>query len=228
MQRTVVYFFTIKGKSIPFAFFSIAVDRIRVRVFTGISFAKMLGTGTGETFTPQDANLYRWGIVVTVDKDRIEAFDSSSLIRNWRARSTSEMRAVLSPISSHGLWSKQNPFDFTSALSNPNAQIAAITRARIKWHQNFRFWRAVPPVVIDLHSNPGLISAIGIGEAPIGLQGTFSLWSSAAALRDFAYKGKAHQVAIEQTKQFNWYSEELFARFEVLELRGSIATNTRN
>jgi len=228
MQRTVVYFFTIKGKSIPFAFFSMVIDRIRARVFTGISFAKMLGTGTGETFTPQDANLYRWGIVVAINEDRIEAFDSSSLIRNWRARSTSEMRAVLSPISSHGLWSKQNPFDFTSALSNPNAQIAAITRARIKWHQNFRFWRAVPPVVIDLHSNPGLISAIGIGEAPIGLQGTFSLWSSAAALRDFAYKGKAHQVAIEQTKQFNWYSEELFARFEVLELRGSIATNTRN
>ena len=205
-----------------------AIDRIRVRVFTGISFAKMLGTGTGETFTPQDANLYRWGIVVAINEDRIEAFDSSSLIRNWRTRSTSEMRAVLSPISSHGLWSKQNPFDFTSALSNPNAQIAAITRARIKWHQNFRFWRAVPPVVIDLNSNPGLISAIGIGEAPIGLQGTFSIWSSAAALRDFAYKGKAHQVAIEQTKQFNWYSEELFARFEVLELRGSIATNTRN
>jgi len=228
MQRTVVYFFTVRGKSIPFAFLSMAIDRIRIRMFTGISFAKMLGTGTGETFTPQDANLNRWGIVVVIDENRIEAFDSSSLISNWRKRSTSEMRAVLSPLSSHGLWSKQNPFDFTAALSNPDAQIAAITRARIKWHQNFRFWRAVPPVVIDLHSNPGLISAIGIGEAPIGLQGTFSLWSSAAALRDFAYKGKAHQVAIEQTKQFNWYSEELFARFEVLELRGSIATNTRN
>ena len=228
MQRTVVYFFTVRGKSIPFAFLSMAIDRIRIRRFTGISFAKMLGTGTGETFTPQDANLNRWGIVVVIDENRIEAFDSSSLISNWRKRSTSEMRAVLSPVSSHGLWSKKNPFDFTAALSNPDAQIAAITRARIKWHQNFRFWRAVPPVVIDLHNNPGLISAIGIGEAPIGLQGTFSLWSSAAALRDFAYKGKAHQVAIEQTKQFNWYSEELFARFEVLELRGSIATNTRN
>jgi hypothetical protein len=228
MQRTVVYFFTVRRKSIPFALLSMAIDRIRIRAFTGVSFAKMLGTGTGETFTPQDANLYRWGMVVAIDESRIEAFDSSSVINNWRRRSTSEMRAVLSPISSHGLWSKKNPFNFTSSLSNPDAQIAAITRARIKWHQNFRFWRAVPPVVIDLHSNPGLISAIGIGEAPIGLQGTFSLWSSAASLRDFAYKGKAHQVAIEQTKQFNWYSEELFARFEVLELRGSIATNSRN
>jgi hypothetical protein len=228
MQRTVVYFFTVRGKSIPFAFLSMAIDRFRIRNFRGISFGKMLGTGTGETFTPQDANLYRWGIVAAIDENRIEAFDSSPVIENWRRRSTSEMRAILSPISSHGLWSKQNPFDFTAALSSPDAQIAAITRARIKWHQNFRFWRAVPPVVIDLHNNPGLISAIGIGEAPIGLQGTFSIWSSAAALRDFAYKGKAHQVAIEQTMQFNWYSEELFARFEILNLRGSIATNTRN
>ena len=228
MQRTVVYFFTIQGKNIPFAFLSMAIDRVRIRKFTGISFAKMLGTGTGETFTPQDANLYRWGFVVAIDENRIEAFDSSSVINGWRKRSTSEMKAVLSPLSSHGLWSKKNPFDFTSNLSRPDAQIAAITRARIKWNQNFRFWRAVPPVVIDLHGNPGLISAIGIGEAPIGLQGTFSLWSSASALRDFAYKGRAHQVAIEQTKEFDWYSEELFARFEVVDVRGSIATNTRN
>jgi hypothetical protein len=205
-----------------------AIDRMRARKFTGISFAKMLGTGTGETFTPQDANLYRWGLLVVIDEDQIDAFDSSSVITSWRKRSTSEMRAVLSPLSSHGLWSKKNPFDFTANLSQPDAQIAAITRARIKWNQNFRFWRAVPPVVIDLHGNPGLVSAIGIGEAPIGLQGTFSLWSSASALRDFAYKGKAHQVAIEQTKEFDWYSEELFARFEVLQLRGSIATNTNN
>jgi hypothetical protein len=121
------------------------------------------------------------------------------------------------------LWAKTNPFDFTAPLANPDAQIAAITRARIKWHKNFRFWSAVPPVVTDLHNSPGLITAIGIGEAPIGLQGTFSLWKSAAALRDFAYKGQAHQVAIKQTEAIGWYSEELFARFEVLELRGEIS-----
>ncbi len=222
---TVAYFFTIERKSIPFAFMSMAIDRARARKFTGISFAKMLGTGTGETFTPQDANLQRWGLVIVIDKNRIDALDTSSIIANWRKRSSSEMRAMLSPLSSHGFWSKKNPFDFTAPLSNPEAQIAAITRARIKWNKNFIFWKSVPPVVIDLHNNPGLIAAIGIGEAPIGLQGTFSLWSSAAALRDFAYKGKAHQVAIAQTKEIGWYSEELFARFEVLELRGSIAPN---
>jgi lysophospholipid acyltransferase (LPLAT)-like uncharacterized protein len=55
------------------------------------------------------------------------------------------------------------------------------------------------------------------------LQGTFSLWESGAALRDFAYKGAAHQKVIADTHRINWYAEELFARFEVLEIRGSIA-----
>jgi hypothetical protein len=225
MQRVVVYFFTVPRKSIPFAFLSMAIDRMRSRKFTGISFSKLLGTGSGQTFTPSDAVLTRWGMVVVIDENRIKAFDQSSIISHWRKRSTSEFRAVLSPLSSHGLWAKKNPFDFIAPLSNPDAQIAALTRARIKWNKNFIFWKSVPPVVIDLHSNPGLHAAIGIGEAPIGLQGTFSLWKSASALRDFAYKGKAHQVAIAQTQSIGWYSEELFARFEVLELRGEITTH---
>lgn len=202
-----------------------AIDRIRSRKFTGISFSKLLGTGTGKTFTPSDADLTRWGMVVVVDKNRLADFDSSSIVTNWRKRCTSEFRAVLSPLSSHGLWAQQNPFDFTAPLSGPDVQIAAITRARIKWRKNFRFWSAVPPVVTDLHNSPGLIAAIGIGEAPIGLQGTFSLWKSAAALREFAYKGRAHQVAIKQTETIGWYSEELFARFEVLDLRGEITAS---
>ena len=222
MQRTVLYLFEIPVKSIPFALYSMAIDRVRIRKFTGISFSKSLGTGSGRTFTPGDADLLRWGMVVVIEEEEIAAFDSSIYITRWRKRATSEIQAVLAPISSHGLWSKRAPFTSAAAASRSEAQIMAITRARIKWHKNFKFWGAVPPVVTDLHNSPGLIAAIGIGEAPLGLQGTLSLWESGAALRDFAYKGQAHQVAIKQTEEINWYSEELFARFEVLTMRGSI------
>jgi len=99
----VAYFFSVSRKSIPFAFISMAIDRMRSRKFTGISFSKLLGTGTGETFTPSDADLTRWGIVVVIEKSRLEAFDSSSIVTNWRKRSTSEFRTVLTPLSSHGL-----------------------------------------------------------------------------------------------------------------------------
>ena len=223
---TVVYFFSITRKAIAFAFLRMAIDRGRARKFTGISFAKLLGTGSGKTFTPRDADMGRWGLLVVIDRSQLDSFDKSQIISGWRKKSTSEFRVILSPISSHGLWSKSNPFDFTTTLSKPDAQIAAITRARIKWMKNFIFWKSVPPVVLDLHANSGLIAALGIGEAPLGLQGTFSLWRSATALREFAYKGAAHQKAIEQTASVGWYSEELFARFEVLEQRGEISAKS--
>ena len=88
--------------------------------------------------------------------------------------------------------------------------------------KNVVFWKAVPPVTISLHQSPGLINAIGIGEAPIGLQGTFSLWESASHLREFAYKGQAHTQAIKATEENKWYSEELFSRFAVIQERGNL------
>jgi hypothetical protein len=73
-----------------------------------------------------------------------------------------------------------------------------------------------------LHNSPGLIAAIGIGEAPIGLQGTFSIWQDSASLRNFAYKGEAHSRAITATAENKWYSEELFARFALLAESGEL------
>jgi hypothetical protein len=52
------------------------------------------------------------------------------------------------------------------------------------------------------------------------LQGTFSRWKTGADLRNFAYKGAAHQGAIAATERYNWYAEELFARFAVRDIRG--------
>jgi hypothetical protein len=214
------YFWQIEKKRIPFAISRMALNRRVVRNFPGVSFAKLLGCGTGERFTPSDADPLRWGILVAIDENQIEAFDNSDFISEWRKNSHSEFRALLSPISSHGQWSKREPFSVLTKSSD--GAIVAITRARISFLGNFRFWRAVPPVTTSLHNSPGLISAIGIGEAPIGLQGTFSLWESAQALRDFAYKGEAHTQVIADTKKYQWYSEELFARFAVLELRGTL------
>ena len=196
-----------------------ALDRITLKRNKKVTFFKSLGSGKGETFTPKDADAKRWGLLVVIDSADVDSFDSSSLISSWRKISTAEYRAVLQPISSHGEWSKRNPFD-ENQITNWQGPVAAITRARIKWRMNSKFWRAVPPVTVSLKSSPGLISAIGIGEAPIGLQGTFSRWESGAALRTFAYQGQAHIAAIQATKDLNWYAEELFARFAIIEEHG--------
>ena len=215
----VAYFWTIKPRAIPFAILAMALDRFALTRSKNVGFYKSLGTGKGETFTPVDANSLRWGLVAQVND--LDAFDQSSVVKRWRKNSIGEFRAVLEPISSHGKWAGKEPF--VASVKDWTGPVAAITRARIKWHQNFKFWSSVPPVTISLKSAPGLMAAIGIGEAPIGLQGTFSLWESSAAIKDFAYRGAAHQKAIADTATYNWYSEELFARFAVKDMRGSIA-----
>ena len=214
-----VYFWKINLRSLPIAILHMAIDRITLSRSKKVTFFKSLGSGKGETFTPKDADAKRWGLLVVIDSSEIDSFDSSPLISSWRKISTSEYRAVLQPISSHGMWSKRKPFD-ENQISNWQGPIAAITRARIKWSMNSKFWRAVPPVTVSLKSSPGLLSAIGIGEAPIGLQGTFSRWESGTALRTFAYQGQAHIAAIQATKDLDWYAEELFARFAIIKEHG--------
>jgi len=221
MKVTVLYFWRINRQSIPAAFFRMALDRRSLKRSTGVSFAKLLGCGKGESFTPSDADPRRWAILITIDESELVKFDDSSLVKRWRKKSTSEFRVMLDAISVHGEWSKRKPFEI-SAPKDFSGKVVAITRARITWRQTLRFWRAVPPVTSALHVAPGLIKAIGIGEAPIGLQGTFSIWESAAAVRAFAYQGAAHQGAIAATKEHNWYSEELFGRFAVREVRGTL------
>jgi hypothetical protein len=224
---TALYFFNTPTKSLPLAIWSMAVDRGRLRRFKGVSFAKLLGAGKGETFTPRDADIHRWGFLVVIDENQLTNLDQSRIVRKWRRFSTNEYRVLLDPISSHGKWSKREPFEIKENIK-ADGKIAAITRARIKASHTSRFFASVPPVTASLHGSSGLLTAIGIGEAPIGLQGTFSLWNSAGDLRTFAYKGEAHTKAIADTEKYQWYAEELFARFSVREERGSMVDKRSN
>src|SRR5439155_7255068 len=127
-----------------------------------------------------------------------------------------------------GRWARQVPFGGPGAGPGTRQRrqwdgpVAALTRARLAWRRARSFWRAAPVVAADLAGRPGLLLSLGIGERPVGLQGTFSLWQSAAALRSFAYDGAAHAEAVRQAAARRWYAEELFARFAVLDAVGTV------
>lgn len=219
-----LYFWDVKISSAPRALSHMAFDRfplLRLKRKQEISFFKLLGTGKGQTFTPRDADPTRWGLLVVLPENVVDDFDNSKIINSWRGCASSEYRILLSPIASHGQWAGTEPFTPTQSASW-DGKVAAITRARIAPAKNFLFWKSVPAVTQSLQNSPGLISAIGIGEAPIGLQGTFSLWENSAALRQFAYGQPAHQGAIAATAEHQWYAEELFARFAVRHERGQL------
>ncbi len=209
---------------IPRAVVSMATDRLPLSRTDGLRFWKLLGTGSGQTFTPQDADPTTWGLFAVWDSvDALQRFESrSSVVRAW-ASAEEQWSATLLPLSWKGSWSRRHPFDgVVPGVDVPGRAIAAITRARVKPRQWRAFAAATPPVALAVNGTPGLRYTLGIGEAPIGLQGTFSMWDSMEALRTFAYKSPEHLVVMKRTEADRWYAEEMFARFGVLETVGTI------
>jgi hypothetical protein len=207
--------------AVPAAMLRMALDRLHVRRTRGLRFAKLLGTGDGRTFTVRDADPLHWGLLtVWDDDDAAVRFASGPTSRGWDRLSRERLDVCLRPIASRGRWSGRQPFG-DPAPRKVDGPVAALTRARIRASRTRAFWRSVPAVSQDLHTVPGLRLAVGIGEAPIGLQGTFSLWESSTRLVDFAHRRVPHTDVIARTRREGWYTEELFARFEVLDVTGT-------
>lgn len=206
---------------VPGAVARMARHRRPLRTLPGLRFAKLLGTGSAVTFTPRDADSRHWGVLACWDDPEGPArFADSPLVADWGRISEESATWLLRPLSSHGRWAGQQPFG-TPVPQRWDGPMAAITRGRIRPAMWRTFWSAVPPVALDVREGGGLTFALGIGEAPVGLQGTFSTWSGAKALNEFAYRRSPHRAVIEQTRTLQWYSEELFARFALLSAEGA-------
>jgi hypothetical protein len=212
-----LHLWRVPRRAVPKAVARLAVDRGRARRTDGVRFAKMLGTGDGRTFTVRDADPTRWAMLTTWATDRA----NSPVARSWSRIAEETFRVDLRPLVSRGSWSGRQPFGDPQPRRT-TGPVAAVTRARLAVRRAPSFWSAVPPVSAVLQRSPGLLTAVGIGEAPVGLQGTFSLWSSGDALRDFAHREAAHTDVIARTQTEGWYAEELFARFEVLGSEGTV------
>lgn len=208
-------------RSVPAAVWHMARDRVGLRSTPGLRFAKLLGTGSGETFTLRDADPRHWAVLTSWDDAAAaDRFESGRLVRSWDALAHERLRVEMAPLSSRGTWSGAEPFGSPSP-DRHDGPVVAITRARLRLRRAATFWRAVPPVSSDLRGSAGLRMSLGIGEAPIGLQGTFSLWESSDALVDFAYHRAPHREVVRRTAEAGWYVEELFARLSVREVEGT-------
>jgi hypothetical protein len=202
-----------RGK-VPAALARMARDRGRARRTPGVRFAKMLGTGS--SFSLRDSDPRRWAKLSTWSTPGPDPVAAS-----WAGLAEETLRLELRPLASTGRWSGREPFG-SPVPARHEGPVLALTRARLVPTQAATFWRAVPPVTAALRAAPGLRASLAVGEAPVGLQGTISLWDCAADLRAFAYDSPAHQQVITQTTRAGWYAEELFARFEVLHVEGTL------
>jgi hypothetical protein len=214
-----LHLWRVPARRVPSAALRVWLDRRPVRAAAGVRFGKLLGTG--RTPSPRDADPRRWALLVAwADPGAAAAFERSATLRRWAGLAEEAWRVELRPLAARGRWARRQPFG-EPAAAGWDGPVAALTRARLALPRAPAFWRAAPAVAATLAGRAGLRLAFGIGESPVGLQGTFSVWDGGGALRAFAYAGP-HADAIGRSRAERWYAEELFARFGVLRAAGTV------
>ncbi|MBC6989825.1 spheroidene monooxygenase [Hymenobacter sp. BT491] len=191
----------------------------------GLRFFKLFGSGKGQGFglTP---NFHRYGMMAVWESEEAAAafFGGHALYQKYERRCQEIWTAYLAPLRSHGLWDGVNPFEYQAeamAKDSADGPVAVLTRASIRLLKAPRFWKFVPQTSTALAEASGLLASIGLGELPLVRQATFSLWESAEAMQQYAYRGPLHREVIQRTRAEQWYKEELFARFRVLKTEGT-------
>lgn len=197
----------------PLVLARLGIDRPRLDRVDGLAFWRLLGTGRGNDTGP-GADLTRSAVfAVWDDESDLDRFlGSHSIARRWD-RAAESWHVRLRSLGGHGRWRGVDPLD-GMVKGDRGGPVAIITRADVRRSAGRAFGEAAREVDTELHTADGLIDVVGVGEAPVGRLATFSLWESMEAVKAFAYSMPRHQEVIEQTRVGDWYSEEMFARFE--------------
>jgi heme-degrading monooxygenase HmoA len=216
----VVYLYIIKYKwfTCPLAFFAMAWMRLPLWLNRHLSFYKLMGAGKGGSFS-KTPDVLTWSILVC-SKENYDSKNLGVIINTWHKLLGCEVSYVqLQPFKGHGTWNGKKPFNYINTA--PTGRVAVLTRASIRPSKLKYFWQHVAPVASTLNQTPGFIQSIGIGELPWIKQATFSIWENEEAIKQFAYTQHQHKQVVKLTREQNWYSEDLFARFEIISTKGN-------
>lgn len=181
----------------------------------GIGFWKLLGSGTGEGFTPiPNTGVYAilavWPDAATARAQTLGA----AVFRRYLARASESWTLFLAPTSVRGQWSGATPFEVTTPAEK--GALAALTRATVRPRKALQFWRRVPDISTVIGADRNVAFKIGVGEVPLLHQVTFSIWPDSRSMADFARRDGPHARAIAAVRDGDWFREELYARFRVI------------
>ena len=195
-----------------------------LREAPGLGFAKVMGSGQGGGFSLRPSATHQ-GVIACFDRwDNALAFMQGSWVKAVRDRARESWVGLLSVQSARGHWDQQDWVPTSDAAVqgspvSPSPALAVLTRASIRPAKAMAFWRHAPAAQSDLDQSDGCQLAIGLGEAPLLRQCTFSVWRDAPAMRAYAHHA-AHQQAIQAAYKHQFFSESLFVHLRPLYMNG--------
>jgi hypothetical protein len=198
------------------AFTQMQFARASLSKVKGLSFFRMMGSGAGNGFSIKpDFATYAVFCKWETRAEAEEFVRNNTKFKQFSEKTQNLLTLWLEPVMAHGKWGGQVLFA-EGATPELTDMIAVLTRATIRPTKLIEFWSQVPHVSAYVEGRKGLLFSKGIGEWPIMMQATVSIWQTRGDMLAFAYKDKAHADIIQRTRQRNWYKEELFSEFKVL------------
>jgi hypothetical protein len=154
----------------------------------------------------------RFGLVAAWEEDgALEDFLRSdhrlagSLVAGWHAR--------LEPLRVSGAWPAMPGLPERQIAVEDDEPVAVLTLGRPRLTRLRPFLRSAGSAEAEVVKAPGLLAAIGLARPP-RLVSTFSLWRSAAAMRDYSYRdGGNHMAAVRADRKRPFHHESAFIRF---------------
>ncbi len=191
-----------------------------------------MGTGKNGTFD-KTPDWQQWAILTVqkaaepgVEFTPVQNSDKKilgSFIAGWLSLFKCETYTIfMEAIESHGFWDGKKAFGELPAKSAYEGPVAILTRATIRLNKLSYFWENVAPVANEMRVAKGFLFSAGVGEIPWIKQATFSVWQSKEDMKAFAYGMKVHTEVIQKTRQQNWYSEDMFTRFRIINTSGTL------
>lgn len=208
--------------------FRLASGSLGVKTHPGLQFAKVMGSGHEGGFTLRPSATHQ-GVVAVFDHLRGAIdFVQHPYVTEARKRARESWVGVMRIDSVRGHWdgvewahtrSDQCELEGGVTMSAHADRLAVLTRASIRPAKAMAFWRHAPTAQADLHLAQGCEIAMGLGEAPLVRQCTFSLWEKPSDMVRFAHDG-AHRSAIESANRNGFFNESLFVRMKLLAMNG--------
>jgi len=129
----------------------------------------------------------------------------------------------LEPLRCFGSWAGLPGLPDTELPVEDDEPVAALTLGRLRIARTPAFLRAGAPAERDAAENPAVLAVTGLGRfTPPRLVSTFSLWRSAAAMREYAFDPSgSHQAAVRVDRAHPFHRESAFIRFRPYASRGS-------
>jgi len=191
----------------------------RADAVPGLSYAETLTTAPlGEPLLPP-RQLQRVGMIAAWDDD--DALDRFSAGHPVAARLGGGWQVRLRPLRVSGSWSGMPGLPSRTLPVDDEEPVGILTLGRLRLLRTGGFRRSAAPAEGEAIDDPALLAGTGLARLP-RLVATFSLWRSAAAMRDYAYgESGSHRAAVRADRVRPFHHESAFIRFRPYASRGN-------